>query len=128
MIVKIIFVYREVNNYMESEYYYKRVLPYVFLLAKERREMSCELRMYRDYFDKKYFAELPLASKGAGVVNDLYYIFEEMNIEEQKKYFDRTVLLPVTREDVVNVYGENSRRIFPKRRVREKSKNGSKDN
>ncbi len=96
---------------------FKRVIPITEIDISERFKITAELRMYRNN-DGLYLAELPLVSKEAGVVGNTCYIFSELTPEEQAKYFDKSILVPVTSEEVRQIYEEDSKRIFPKRKVR----------
>lgn len=81
--------------------------PYHFyenITIEEIRNMSCEPRMLWDFGDKVYFAELPLTYRGESVSRSLFYIYDELNQEEQEKYAEKTVTIKTTRPDVVMIY------------------------
>ena len=87
------------------------------LSSEEIRNMSCEPRML--WLNDKgiyYPAELPLSVRGfgTGVRYFLCYIYKELTEEEKAKYFDRTIIIKSITEDVVQVYGENSKTLFGK--------------
>ena len=123
---------------MEKKVYDTRVIPFVKyekrikkgkeytvavdnLTKEERDNMSSEPKMLWENREHIYVAELPLAyNEGTGVKWSLYYVFDELTKEEQDKYFDRSIIIPMTREKVVKVYGESSKRFFGKKRVRER--------
>lgn len=115
---------------MEKEIYELRVLP--FVVTKEKMEdgkrhvekkdnlttdeinnMSCQPRMFWQTAERTYVAEMPLAYKGGtGVKWSLVYVFNELTKEEQEKYFDRSIVIQTTEKNVVQVYGESSKRFF----------------
>lgn len=123
---------------MEKETFSTRVIPFVRsvtktkngktykevvdnLTSEERRNMSCEPRMLWERKDNVYVAEMPLSFKeGTGVKWVLCYVFDELTEEEQKKYFDRSIVITTTIKDVVKVYGESSKRFFGKTRTKER--------
>lgn len=120
---------------MEKEIYYTRVLPlvkYVVVKDKKGREytdvldnLSSEERL--SLSEKKarmlwkngtdlYVAEQPLSYReGMSIKFSIVYLYDELSEEEKEKYFDRTIVLPLTKEPVVKIYGENSKRLFSKR-------------
>lgn len=123
---------------MEKKIYEKRVIPFVkyIMIEKngkmveeavdsftrfERDSLSCEPRMLWELNDHIYVAENPLVyNEGTGVKRSLYYVFDEFNEEEQKKYFDRSILIKMTKPEVVMVYGEASKTFFGKMRVKKR--------
>jgi hypothetical protein len=46
----------------------------------------------------------------------LVYLFDELSKEEQAKYYEKTIVLPLTIKPVVKIYDDNSKRFFPKRK------------
>ena len=55
------------------------------------------------------------------ISNSLYYIYDELNNEEQERYVDRVISLPVTIKEVVPVYSKEAKSFFPKIRSRKKT-------
>lgn len=122
---------------MEEEIYYTRVLPLVRYIEIEKNgrkqtyaidnlskselislpiDKAC---MLWDDNSGMYIAESPLSYKaGSSIKFSIVYLYDELTIEEQEKYFERTIVLPLKRKPVVKVYGENSKRIFPKRKIK----------
>ena len=126
---------------MEKKIYDTRVIPYVkkevrkrkgkeyevtvHTLNKEEREnLSCKPRMLWKNKEQVYVAEMPLVyNEGNGVNGLLYYVFYELTQEEQEKYYDRSTTIPMTKESVVQVYGEESKRLFnPKKKTKKRTK------
>ena len=123
---------------MEKQVYDTRVIPFVRyekrikngkpytkvtdnFTKEERDNMSCEPRILWENKQHVYMAELPLAYRqGTGVKWSLCYVFDELTQEEQDKYFDRSIVIPMTRESVVKVYGEESKKFFGKKKIRER--------
>lgn len=121
---------------IEKKVYDVRVVPFVLceriegtnrirkidnLSNEEIRNMSCDPRMLWETQENVYVAEMPLTFKGGtGVKWSLYYVFSELTKEEQEKYYDRSIVISMTRPDVVQVYGEQSKRFFGKRKVKER--------
>lgn len=125
------------ENITEKQIYDTRVIPFVKYEEKTRKgkkyikvienlskeeikNMSCEPRMLWER-EHVYVAELPLAyNEGTGIKWALYYVFSELTKEEQEKYIDRSIVIPMTRESVVKIYGESSKRFFGKKKVKER--------
>ena len=82
--------------------------------------MSSEQRMLWHIGDQIYLAEKPLTYRGNEIRKKLYYVFDELTSEEQEKYFDRSIIINVTRDYVVTVYDDNSKRLFPKKKIKKK--------
>lgn len=105
-------------KYVESEQSGKKHVDAVDNLSKEELLSlpSEKARMLWDNGSDMYIAERPLSYKqGMSIKFSIVYLFDELSNEEQQKYFDRTIILPLTKEPVIRVYGENSKRFFPKR-------------
>lgn len=105
-------------KYVESEQSGKKHVDVVDNLSKEELLSlpSEKARMLWDNGSDMYIAERPLSYKqGMSIKFSIVYLFDELSNEEQQKYFDRTIILPLTKEPVIRVYGENSKRFFPKR-------------
>ena len=105
-------------KYVESEQNGKKYVDAVDNLSKEELLSlpSEKARMLWDNGSDMYIAERPLSYKqGMSIKFSIVYLFDELSNEEQQKYFDRTIILPLTKEPVIKVYGENSKRFFPKR-------------
>ena len=105
-------------KYVESEQNGKKYVDAVDNLSKEELLSlpSEKARMLWDNGSDMYIAERPLSYKqGMSIKFSIVYLFDELSDEEQQKYFDRTIILPLTKEPVIRVYGENSKRFFPKR-------------
>lgn len=119
-----------------NKFYSMRVIPLVIekesgdnrnssiyvdnLLNEEINNMSSEQRMLWHIGDQIYLAEKPLTYRGNEIRKKLYYVFDELTSEEQEKYFDRSVIINVTRDYVVTVYDDNSKRLFPKKKIKKK--------
>ena len=122
---------------MEEEIYYTRVLPLVRYIEIEKNGIKQTYAIYNlskselislpidkacmlwDDNSGMYIAESPLSYKaGSSIKFSIVYLYDELTIEEQEKYFERTIVLPLKRKPVVKVYGENSKRIFPKRKIK----------
>lgn len=119
-----------------NKFYSMRVIPLVIekesgdnrnssiyvdnLLNEEINNMSSEQRMLWHIGDQIYLAEKPLTYRGNEIRKKLYYVFDELNSEEQEKYFDRSIIINVTRDYVVTVYDDNSKRLFPKKKIKKK--------
>lgn len=108
---------------MEKEIYYTRILPLVRyedngvvdnLTKEELLSLSKDkARMLWNFGDNLYVAEQPLALKtGMSIKFSIVYLFDELTSEEQDKYYDRTIVLPLTRKPVVQIYGDNSKKFF----------------
>lgn len=128
------------NNEL-GKVFYKKVLPLVKvedvyangssyikktdnLTNDEIRSISChsELRMLWKGSTGYYFAEKPLvySESGTGVKWLLYFMYDELTEEDKIKYEDRCMLVPVAIENVVQVYDDNSKRLFGKRKTLKK--------
>ena len=120
---------------MEKKIYDTRVIPLVRyeknekngkevvidnLTVEERNNMSCAPRMLRENREHVYIAEMPLAFRGSGILGSLYYVFDELTKEEQERFFDRSIIIPTTIEKVVEVYDVSSKRIFSKKRTKQR--------
>lgn len=119
-----------------NKFYSMRVIPLVIekesgdsrnssiyvdnLLNEEINNMSSEQRMLWHIGDQVYLAEKPLTYRGNEIRKKLYYVFDELTSEEQEKYFDRSIIINVTRDYVVTVYDDNSKRLFPKKKIKKK--------
>ena len=119
-----------------NKFYSMRVIPLVIekesgdnrnssiyvdnLLNEEINNMSSEQRMLWHIGDQIYLAEKPLTYRGNEIRKKLYYVFDELNSEEQEKYFDRSIIINATRDYVVTVYDDNSKRLFPKKKIKKK--------
>ena len=119
-----------------NKFYSMRVIPLVIekesgdnrnssiyvdnLLNEEINNMSSEQRMLWHIGDQIYLAEKPLTYRGNEIRKKLYYVFDVLNSEEQEKYFDRSIIINVTRDYVVTVYDDNSKRLFPKKKIKKK--------
>lgn len=121
---------------MEEKIYNIRIVPFVKYITKENngityedvednitseeiKSMSCEPRIFRRKGDLVYLAEIPLAFKGGtGVKGFLCYVFDELTNEEQKKYMDRSLIFNTNVETVVQVYGNESKYFFGKKRFK----------
>ena len=119
-----------------NKFYSMRVIPLVIekesddnrnssiyvdnLLNEEINNMSSEQRMLWHIGDQIYLAEKPLTYRGNEIRKKLYYVFDELTSEEQEKYFDRSIIINVTRDYVVTVYDDNSKRLFPKKKIKKK--------
>ena len=120
-----------------KRYYIVKAIPFIIkeykdgkivskrysLTDKETKEMSCDPRILWDrhdrVYDSTYFAELPLMYHGKDKLKDsLYYIFDELNEEEQEKYKDKVVEVLVTIPGVVKIYHEEEKKN--KKRTRKK--------
>ena len=96
-----------------NKFYSMRVIPLVIekefgdnrnssiyvdnLLNEEINNMSSEQRMLWHIGDQIYLAEKPLTYRGNEIRKKLYYVFDELTSEEQEKYFDRSIIINVTR-------------------------------
>jgi len=123
---------------MEKKVYDTRVIPFVryekrikngksvevavdSFSNEERKQLSCKPRMLWMNKEHVYLAEQPLVyTEGTGIRGFLYYAFIELTSEEQEKYYDRSIVIQTTKPDVVIVYGEESKRFFGKKKVRER--------
>lgn len=121
---------------MEKDIYYTRVLPLVRYEKKKTRNgkehtvvvdnLSREevlslpnekARMLWDNENDLYVAEQPITyHEGMSIKFSVVYLYDELSEEEKIRFFDRTIVLPLTIKPVVKVYGEDSKRFFPKRR------------
>ena len=121
---------------MEKNIYYTRVLPLVRCEKKKTRDgrehtvvvdnLSREevlslpnekARMLWDNENDLYVAEQPITyHEGMSIKFSVVYLYDELSEEEKIRFFDRTIVLPLTIKPVVKVYGEDSKRFFPKRR------------
>ena len=112
---------------MEKEIYYTRVLPLVRYIVKKDKNG----KEYTDVIDNLSREErLSLSEEKARMLwnngTDLYegmsikfsivYLFDELSKEEQAKYYEKTIVLPLTIKPVVKIYDDNSKRFFPKRK------------
>lgn len=118
---------------MGNEVYQTRVIPLVRMEKKNRNgrvveekvdnltveemnKMSCDPRMLWRNGDRVYMAEMPLTYRGTSVKWSLFYVFDELTAEEQEKYYSRSIVIPTTIKDVVQVYGESSKSVFTRRK------------
>lgn len=126
------------ENNMEKKVYDTRVIPFVKndikikngkehkvivdnLTREEIKNMSCEPRMLWENKEHVYMAEMPLTfNGGTGIKWSLYYVFDELTVEEQRKYFNRSIVIPTTIKSVVKVYGDSSKRFFGKMKTKER--------
>ena len=105
-------------KYVESEQNGKRRVDAIDNLSKEELLSlpSEKARMLWSSGKDIYVAERPLSYKeGMSIKFSIVYLYDELSTEDKQKYFDRTIILPLTKEPVIKVYGENSKRFFPKR-------------
>lgn len=119
---------------MEKEIYNTRVLPLIryeeyeykgrkqtLALDNLTRDELLSLpeekaRMLWNFGEELYVAEQPLSLKtGKSMKFSIVYLYDELTEEEKIKYFDRTIVLPLTRKPVVQIYGDNSKRFFSKK-------------
>ena len=71
------------------------------LSNKEIRMMSCQPRMLWRNNDVNCLEELPLCMRGyTGIKWSICYIFSDLTDEEQTKYFDRSIIIPVSSESI----------------------------
>ena len=119
-----------------NKFYSMRVIPLVIekesgdnrnssiyvdnLLNEEINNMSSEQRMLWHIGDQIYLAEKPLTYRGNEIRKKLYYVFDELTSEEQEKYFDRSIIINVTRDYVDTINDDNSKRLFPKKKIKKK--------
>lgn len=113
----------------KQETYYMRILPFVKsieitrngktytdkvdnLTNSEINTMSCEPRMLWKNNEGFYIAEMPLTHRGTGIKWTLCFAFDELSTEEKARYFDRTEVISVIKEEVVKIYDEKSRSFF----------------
>ena len=121
---------------MEKEIYYTRVLPLVRyetingkngkkhtvavdnLSSKEVLALPEEkARMLWNNGNDLYVAEQPIIyHEGMRIKFSIVYLFDELSKEEQAKYYEKTIVLPLTIKPVVKIYDDNSKRFFPKRK------------
>lgn len=109
-------------KYVESEQNGKRRVDVIDNLSKEELLSlpSEKARMLWTSESDMYVAERPLSYReGMSIKFSIVFLYDELSVEDKQKYFSRTIILPLTREPVIKVYGENSKRIFP-RRIRTK--------
>lgn len=62
----------------------------------EIKEMSCEPRMLHRNNKGTFFMELPPTYHDTRIKWTLFYLYDDLNNEEQVKYYDRTECIPVT--------------------------------
>lgn len=111
-------------KYVESEQNGKRRVAAIDNLSKEELLSlpSEKARMLWESGNDMYVAERPLSYReGMSIKFSIVFLYDELSVEDKQKYFSRTIILPLTREPVIKVYGENSKRIFP-RRIRTKKR------
>lgn len=120
---------------MEDKIYEVRVIPFVryekrikngkviedavdTFTREERANLSVQIpSMLWQNKDHIYLAEPPLVfNEGTGVRGTLYYMFDKLTPQEQEKYFNRSIVIRMTRPAEVQVYGEESKRFFGKTR------------
>ena len=118
---------------MENQICEKRVIPFVRYEEKirkgrvyrepvdnfsvqERKTISCLPKMFRKNGDDIYIEDMPLTfNGGTGIRYFLCYVFEDLNPEEQSKFFDRSIVIPTV---VQNNTKEDSKRTFTKRKTK----------
>lgn len=125
---------------MENNNIYEvRVIPFVTYVKKvingkvvedavdtftreERLKLSCECpSMLWENREHVYLAEAPLyCNEGTGIRRSLYYMFDKLTKEEQEKYFDRSIIIKMSKPEEVKVYGDESKRFFGKRKIKER--------
>ena len=111
-------------KYVESEQNGKRRVAATDNLSKEELLSlpSEKARMLWESGNDMYVAERPLSYReGMSIKFSIVFLYDELSVEDKQKYFSRTIILPLTREPVIKVYGKNSKRIFP-RRIRTKKR------
>lgn len=102
-------------RYVQKEKNGKKYTDAIENLTKEELASNGDkARMLWDMGDELYIAEMPLAYKGGtSIKSSIVFMYDELPLELQEKYFDRTVVLPLTRETVTKIYGERSKTVFP---------------
>lgn len=126
------------KNNVEQKFYETRIVPFVRyetinkngkemeiavdnLTSQEVSKMSCEPRIFRRIGKRQYIAENPLIFNGGTSIRGLLcYVFSELTEEEQNEFMDRSIVIQTTEPEVVIVYGEESKKIFGKRKTRKK--------
>lgn len=73
------------------------------LSRDEIRGMSCEPRMLERNSEGMFFKELPPTYHDTRIKWTLFYLYDDLNSEEQVKYDDRTEIIPVTSLNVVEL-------------------------
>lgn len=100
-----------------NEVYNVRVLPLVKkevdengktkvlenLTREEIKNMSCQSRMLQRNNEGTFFMELPLTYHDTRIKWTLFYLYDDLNEEEQIKYNDRTEEIPTTSLTVVEL-------------------------
>ena len=102
-------------KYVESEQNGKRRVAAIDNLSKEELLSlpSEKARMLWESGNDMYVAERPLSYReGMSIKFSIVFLYDELSVEDKQKYFSRTIILPLTKEPVIRVYGENSKRIF----------------
>jgi len=71
------------------------------LSNKEIRAMSCQPRMLWMNNGVNCLEELPPSMRGCtGIKWSICYVFSDLSEEEQIKYFDRSIIIPVSSESI----------------------------
>ena len=74
------------------------------LSSEEIRNMSCEPKMLQKNNDDVFFMELPPTYHDTRIKWTLFYIYDDLTIEEKEMYKDRVEEIPVTINTVVSFY------------------------
>ena len=119
---------------MEKKYYDKRIIPFVRheekiinwkiytittenLTHDEIKSMSCNPRMLNKNNGHIYLTEIPLLfNEGSSIKYLLCFIYDELSEKEQKKYFNRSILISITCEKIGREYDKISKNILSKKR------------
>ena len=105
------------KKYVESEQNGKRRVDVKDNLSREELLSlpSEKARMLWTSGSDMYVAECPLSYKeGMSIKFSIVYLYDELSTEDKQKYYDRTIMLPLTKGPVIKVYDENSQSFFPK--------------
>lgn len=86
------------------------------MTINEIKNMSCNPKIIREIRGCIYLKEMSLLfNEGVSIKCFSCYIFDEL-IESEKKYFDKSIVIPTASEKVVRSYNKTFKRILGKKK------------
>ena len=85
---------------------------------QERKNISCLPKMFKKNGDNIYIEDMPLTfNGGTGIRYFLCYVFNDLNSEEQAKFFDRSIVIPAVLQNNVKA---DSKKTLGRRKPKER--------